>query len=186
MTVYATLLRGVNVGSKNRIKMADLQRTLESIGLGKVETYIQSGNIIFESSQEEEALQKMMELEIKRTFSLTIHAVLRSAGELEELIRNLPFSQEEINQAEKRNTEGESLYAALLSKAPSSDKIDALNKYRTTADEYQIRGRDVYLLLGHSIRKSKLAGSLQTLDEAVTARNWNTLTKLVELVRKRP
>jgi uncharacterized protein (DUF1697 family) len=185
MTVYVALLRGVNVGAKNRLKMADLQHTLEAIGLGKVETYIQSGNLIFQSNQTEEALREKIELEIKLGFGLTISVVLRSADELEQLIRNCPFTEDEIKQAEKANTEGESLYVAMLPKAPLKEKIEPLNKYVTSEDKFQIKNRDLYLLLSHSSRNSKLAGNLQKLNEPVTVRNWNTIQKLDEIAKAR-
>jgi uncharacterized protein (DUF1697 family) len=183
MTVYVALLRGVNVGAKNRIKMADLQRTLEVAGLGKVETYIQSGNIIFESSEGEEAVQLKIEGAIKETFGPTISTVLRSAEELSQLIQNCPFTEKEIHEAEAANTEGESLYVALLQKAPQ--KTEILNKYVTPDDAYQIRNRDLYLLLKHSIRNSKLAGALDKLGVPLTVRNYNTIQKLEEIAKAR-
>ncbi|HSV50289.1 MAG TPA: DUF1697 domain-containing protein, partial [Candidatus Acidoferrales bacterium] len=149
MTVYVALLRGVNVGAKNRLKMADLQSTLEAAGLGHVETYIQSGNLIFQSSQTEEALREKIEFEIKRGFGLTINVVLRSAEELAQLIRNCPFTDEEIKETEKANTEGESVYVALLPRVPLKEKSEVLNRYVTPEDRYQIRNRDIYLLLRH-------------------------------------
>jgi uncharacterized protein (DUF1697 family) len=185
MTVYVALLRGVNVGAKNRIKMADLQRALEACGLGKVETYIQSGNIIFESNESEEAIRLKIEDTIKQSFGLTISTVLRSAEELSQLIQNCPFTEKEIREAEAANTEGESLYVALLQKAPPKEKTETLNRYITPDDAYQIRNRDIYLLLKHSIRNSKLAGALDKLGVQVTVRNWNTIQKLAELAKAR-
>jgi uncharacterized protein (DUF1697 family) len=185
MTVYIALLRGVNVGAKNRIKMADLQQTLEAAGLGKVETYIQSGNIIFESNEGEEAVQLKIEGTIKQSFGLNISTVLRSAEELSQLIQNCPFTEKEIREAEAANTEGESLYIALLQKTPPKEKTEKLTRYTTPDDTYQIRNRDIYLLLKHSIRNSKLAVALDKLGAPITVRNYNTIQKLQEMAKAR-
>jgi uncharacterized protein (DUF1697 family) len=185
MTVYVALLRGVNVGSKNRIKMADLQRSLEVAGLGKVETYIQSGNIIFESSEGEETVRLKIEGTIKQAFGLIIGTVVRSTDELTQLIQNCPFTPNEIRQAEAANTEGESLYIVLLQTAPQKEKTQTLNKYSTPEDAYQIRNRDIYLLLKHSIRNSKLAAKIDKIGVPLTVRNFNTIQKLNELANAR-
>jgi uncharacterized protein (DUF1697 family) len=183
MTVYIALLRGVNVGAKNRIKMADLKKALESANLGNVETYIQSGNIILESTEEEEAVRLKIEKTIKQSFGLNISTIVRSAEELMQLIQNCPFTQQEISQAEASNTEGDSLYIALVQKAPP--KTETLNKYVTPDDAYQIRNRNIYLLLKHSIRNSKLAGALDRLGVPLTVRNYNTIQKLDEIANAR-
>lgn len=185
MTVYVALLRGVNVGSKNRVKMADLKQALEAAGLEKVETYIQSGNLIFESNENEEAVRLKIEGAIKQAFGLTISTVLRSAEELTQLIQNCPFTEQEIKQAEAANTEGESLYIALLQKASPKEKAEALNRYVAPDDSYKIRSRDLYLLLKHSIRHSKLAAALDKIGVPLTIRNYNTIQKLAEIAQAR-
>jgi uncharacterized protein (DUF1697 family) len=185
MTVYVALLRGVNVGSKNRIKMAELKQALEAAGLEKVETYIQSGNLIFESNESEEALRLKIEGTIKQAFGLTISTVIRTSDELTQLIQNCLFTEQEIKQAEAANTEGESLYIALLQEAPKKEKTENINRYITPEDAYQIRNRDIYLLLKHSIRNSKLAGALDKLGIPLTVRNWNTIQKLDQLAKTR-
>ena len=185
MTVYVALLRGVNVGATNRIKMADLQKALEAAGLRYFETYIQSGNLIFERSEDEDAVRLKIEGTIKQAFGLTISTVVRSADELTQLIQNCPFTEEEISQAEAANTEGESLYIALLQKAPLKEKTENLNRYITPDDSFQIRNRDIYLLLKHSIRNSKLAGALDKLGVSLTVRNYNTIQKLDEIANAR-
>lgn len=185
MAVFIALLRGINVGGKNRIKMTDLKHMLESMGLIRVETYIQSGNVIFESNENEDALREKIECEIERNFGFPAVVVLRTAAELEQLIRDCPFSEEEVTQAELSNSEGESLYVSLLTRAPSQEKIEHLNTFRSEDDEYRIKNRDMYLLFRHSIRNSKLANNLQKLDAPATVRNWKTINKLQELAESR-
>lgn len=180
MTVYIALLRGINVGGKNKIKMAELKQMFESLGFKQVQTYIQSGNVLFESNETESALREKIEKEIKKEFGLTIPVVLRTADELNRIANNCPFTEEEIQLA-KSTGEAESLYVAMLSEVPSQTGIEKLQKYSNEEEKYQIAGRDIYLLFHHSIRNSKLASSLDKIGVYVTVRNWNTINKLVEL-----
>lgn len=182
MTTYIGLLRGINVGGKNVIKMAELKRVFEAIGLHEVQTYIQSGNVLFKSNEKEESLQKKLEREIKKSFGFSVTVVLRTASELKRIIENCPFSEEEVSEAAS-SSEAESQYMALLTHAPSQEKIEHLNAFRTKNDEYRIIGRDIFLLFHHSIRDSKLANNLYQLNVPVTVRNWKTINKLAELAK---
>jgi uncharacterized protein (DUF1697 family) len=179
MSVYIALLRGINVGGKNMIKMADLKKTFESLGLKQVQTYIQSGNVLFLSQQEELPLRKKIESGIESAFGFKTAVVLRTAGDLEHLIQDCPFSEKEITGA--ASPDYETLYTALLTYAPDIKQAAYLDEYATPADRYIIIGRDVYLLLGHSIRDSKLATNLHRLDATATVRNYKTMRKLTGL-----
>ncbi|ATW23569.1 DUF1697 domain-containing protein [Candidatus Formimonas warabiya] len=185
MTIYIALLRGINVGGKNKVKMPDLKRIFEAMGFSRVETYIQSGNVLFESNEKEDTLGKKIEDEIKKNFGFSVAVVLRTAAELEWMIRACPFSEEEIREAESSNSEGESLYVSLLTQAPTQEKIEYLDTFKSESDEYRIINRDMYLLFRHSIRNSKLANHLQKLDVPATVRNWKTINKLYTFVKDR-
>jgi uncharacterized protein (DUF1697 family) len=182
MTVYIALLRGINVGGKNIIKMADLKRVFESIGLYEVKTYIQSGNVLFKSNEVEESLCNKIEQEIKVVFGIAVKVILRTSAELEQIISNCPFSQEEVTEAETLS-QVESLYVALLTHKPLKENIEGIDVYRSESDKYQIAGREVYLLFQHSIRNSKLANNLYKLNVPATVRNWKTLSKLAALAK---
>ncbi|MBC8061089.1 MAG: DUF1697 domain-containing protein [Clostridiaceae bacterium] len=182
MTVYIAFLRGINVGGKNIIKMQDLKRVLEKIGFCDVQTYIQSGNVLFKSNEEKEPLLKKIEYEIELAFGFSVRVVLRTAEELEQIIKNCPFSESEILEAEA-SSEAESLYVCLLAHVPLQEKIQQLNAYRTESDEYRIVGREVFLLFHRSIRNSKLANNLHKLDVPTTVRNWKTINKVAVLAR---
>lgn len=187
MITYIALLRGINVGGKNKVKMAELKAMFEAIGFSRVETYIQSGNVVFEAEEEEteEALRRKIEGEFARVFGFPVIIVLRSADEWERIIRECPFSEAEIKEAESANDEGESMYVALLLQEPSQEKAEQLAAIKSRSDECRISGRDTYLLLRQSIRNSKLAINLQKLDVAVTVRNWKTMNKLFDMVKAR-
>lgn len=183
MPIYIGLLRGINVGGKNKIKMADLRAMLEAMGFERVQTYIQSGNVLFESADEEKTVQAQMEQKIAETFGFTISVILRSAEELKQIVENCPFTAEEVAEAEAMS-QVESLYVAMLPEAPPQAGVERTLTYCTDNDKMHISGRDVYLLYRHSIRDSKLASNLHRLQVPVTVRNWNTMNKLLSLADK--
>lgn len=180
-TIYIAFLRGINVGGKNKIKMADLKSALENIGLEHVQTYIQSGNILFESAEDELSLRGRIEHEIAAVFGITLTVVMRTAEELERIVSHCPFSPEIVAET-AHAAEGESLYVAMLPVAPTTSGIEKLEAANNGDDQYQIEGRDVYLLFRQSIRNAKLSVNLQKLGVPATVRNWNTMNKLFGLV----
>jgi len=182
MHIYIALLRGINVGGKNIIKMADLKKIFEALGLCNVQTYIQSGNVIFKSKENEEVLRKKIEEEIELVFGYSVAVVLRTADELEQIINNCPYTEEEAAEATALS-KSESLYVALLGSVPLQENIHSLHKYKTEDDEYEVLGKEVFLLFRNSIRNSKLANNLQKLEVPTTVRNWKTINKLHELAK---
>lgn len=182
MNIYIALLRGINVGGKNIIKMADLKKAFEDLGLNEVKTYIQSGNVLFKSDEEEETLRKKIEHKIETTFEMCIHVVLRTAEEFESIIKSCPFTEEEIQLAQSTSV-GESLYVALLTQEPLQERVEKLLTYKNLKEQCEIKGREVFLLFHESILKSKLANNLQKLEIPSTVRNWKTINKLSSLAK---
>lgn len=174
MTVYAALLRGINVGGHNKIKMADLRKAFEELGLLKVKTYIQSGNVLFESEEDNRHIREKLEDKIKNEFGFEVPVALRTLKELEELIKNCPFPSDAL-------LEEESIHIAFLTELPSDVGIQKLQEVYSGEDQYKIVGKDVYLFFRQSIRNSKLAAQLPKLGVPATVRNWNTVNKLVSM-----
>ena len=185
MTTYLALLRGVNVGTANRIKMDDLRRLFEQVGCTRVETYIQSGNVLFESPDAEADIVRKTEAALLEGANIRTSVVIRSAEELRLAVAQLPFSAEEIDVATARNTEGESLYVLFAAVPPKTKALEKVAKPGESQDEYRVVGRETYLLLSQSIRTSKLAVRLQNALSPVTARNWNTTLQLLERINAR-
>lgn len=181
MRVYIALLRGINVGTKNRIKMSELKEFFESLGFTSVKTYIQSGNVIFKSDLDENEIKEQLESNFEKRFDFSTKMILRSSEELNNIIKNLPFSEEDIKKAES-TSEGESLYVSLMHESPLEENIKLLEAYKNEHDKYEVIGREVYLLFGKSIRNSKLATNLAKLKVTDTVRNWKTLSKLLSIV----
>ena len=182
MTINIALLRGINVGGHNKIKMADLRQMFEMLGFSRVQTYIQSGNVLFESDDSEQSLIKRIQEEIDKVFGFSINVVIRTAAELEWITNNCPFTEEAVAEA-KTTSDGESLYVSLLQDKPSQDGIDRLAAYKSDNDEFLIEGREVYLLFRRGVRNTKLANNLQKLEVPSTMRNWKTINKLSLLAK---
>ncbi|MGG3467673.1 DUF1697 domain-containing protein [Neobacillus pocheonensis] len=176
MAIYIALLRGINVGGHNKIKMADLKSLLEDMGLHKVKTYIQSGNVLFESSETVESLSRQLEEEIQKTFGFPVPVILRTASEYERIIQDCPYSTETLK-------EGESIQIAFLGGEPSHEGINHLQNFESGRDECKVIGKEVYLFFCQSIRDSKLATQLPKLGVPATVRNWNTVMKLDTLAK---
>ncbi len=182
MTTYAGFLRGINVGGKNVIKMTDLKHTLQSLGLSKVQTYIQSGNVLFQSGEGEKKLRGKIETTIQTAFGFPVVVILRTLEDLKQIIAECPFPSEDVALAQASN-EFQCLYVALLDRAPLSEELSQVNVYQSEADQYRTIGRDIFILVHHSIRDSKLAANLDKLTIPITLRNWKTISKLVDLAK---
>ena len=181
MIKYVALLRGINVGGHNKIKMADLREALIPLGLQNIRTYIQSGNILFESSESEEILHKQIQETIQTVFGITSTVMMRSAEELQHIVNNCPFSQQDIADA-SATAIGESLHVAFLSAAPTEENGDKLLSYANDKERCVIIGREVYLLFSDSIRNAKLSQQLPKLEVPATVRNWKTMMKFATMI----
>jgi uncharacterized protein (DUF1697 family) len=179
---YALLLRGINVGQKTKVPMADLRETLTGIGLTNVRTLLNSGNALFTSELDEGVLEEEIKRALEDRFQVPIPALVRRAEEIRAVMDGLPFSSEEIECAQASAGDAESLYVAFLS-APLSEeartRLDALVKPGETV---RILGRTLYLLLEHSIRECKVFSGMDRLDSRATVRNFNTVRKMDALM----
>jgi len=158
--------------------MIDLKHMFESMGLKMIQTYIQSGNVLFISDKDEVYLRKMIQREILIIFGFVVPVVLRTSTELNQIISNCPFSKDKIMEAELPLV-NESLFLSFLKEIPSLDKVETLNQYIDEGDEFKIIGRDIFLLFPHHrIRDSKLIRNMHNIDINATVRNWKTINKL--------
>lgn len=182
MTIYIALLRGINLGGHNKIKMAELKSMFQSMGCNRVQTYIQSGNVLFESAEDADLLRQRIEQEIEKVFSIALTVVLRTSLELERIIENCPFPAVVLKEAEA-STEVETLYVSLLLGLPAQEGIEQLTMFASEIDEFRIQDWEVYLLLREGVRNSKLANNLFKLNVPSTMRNWKTINKLNALAK---
>ncbi len=183
MTIYIALLRGINVGGHNKIIMAQLKSSLEQLALQNIRTYIQSGNIIFESNESEEDLQTKIQEKFHEDFDIFTTVVIRNAEQLLQIVRQCPFSEQKITEA-SISCKGECLHVALLPTSPTKANRENYLTYANTKELAVIQGRDIYLLFYDSIRNSKIGSKLDVLGVPATVRNWKTLSKLIEMVEE--
>lgn len=176
MRTYIALLRGINVGGHRLIKMANLKTMFEALGFGGVQTYIQSGNVVFQADEAEQPLREGIERRIAETFGFPVTVALRTHNELARVITACPFAPDAL-------AEGDRLYVALLAEAPESAGIERLVASNTEPDEFRVLGREVYLLYRQNMRESQLTNNLveSRLGVPATSRNWRTLTTLAAM-----
>jgi uncharacterized protein (DUF1697 family) len=173
---YVALLRGINVGGKNKLPMRDLAALFTDAGCRRVRTYIQSGNVVFEARPSvADRLPHDIATRIDRAFALRVPVVLRAARELDEVVRGNPFLA--------RGAEAEALHVMFLADLPAPGAVSALDANRSPPDEFAVIGREVYLRCPFGIGRSKLTnGYFDTkLTTTSTCRNWRTVLSLVEL-----
>ena len=171
MTAYVALLRGVNLVGNSTLKMADLKAIAGDLGLGKVRTYIVSGNLLFTSDHPEEKLRLMLERELRRHMSKDVRVMLRTADEMEEVVGANPFTDRPQNRVQ----------AFFMNEPPPPDVLAAV---RNKADDEGIAtgAREVFVAYGEKgIGRSRLR---IPAAEAGTARNMNTVAKLAVLARE--
>lgn len=176
MQIYIALLRGVNVNGKNIIKMADLKSLFEEMGFAGVQTYIQSGNVLFNAAQDADDLVELIEKGIQTRFGIEVPVILRTASDLERLIANCPYPVSNL-------AEGETVHVAFLTDTPKQEGASRLEPYRSETEDFVIAGKDVYMLFRKSFHVSKLPVQMKKLGVSATLRNWRTVNKLSDLAK---
>jgi uncharacterized protein (DUF1697 family) len=174
---YLALLRGVNVGGKNKLPMKDLAAMFVEAGCADVRTFIQSGNVVFRADAAlSRRVPDLVAAQITERFGYRTPVVLRSTEQLREVIRSNPFLEEGADE--------NWLYVMFLAGAPSAAAVASLDPQRSPGDSFVVRGRDVYLRLPNGSADSKLTNAYfdSKLATVSTARNWRTTTKLLELM----
>lgn len=182
MAPYVVLLRGINVGKGNRMKMDDLKVTAGKVGAGHVRTYIQSGNIVLESALSADGLKAALERAIAEDFGVKLEVFVRTAEQWDRLIAGCPFAHGELK-------EGESIHLLLTADPVTELQREQLANASTGRDRYVAGEREIYFFFAQSMLDSPLAVGLtksakgSTLTKGTTMRNWNTVVKLQAMLR---
>jgi uncharacterized protein (DUF1697 family) len=177
MPVIISMLRGVNVGGHNKIKMDALKALYESLKFDSVETHIQSGNVIFRTKEKNiAALTKRIQDAIERKFGFRPDVFLRTASEMREAITRNPF-------AKRRNIDPSRLLVTFLAAEPSAEGRANLLKINMAPDEVRIDSRELYAYYPNGLARPKVpwAKIERTLKTSGTGRNWNSVNKLLEI-----
>ncbi|WP_344079323.1 DUF1697 domain-containing protein [Streptomyces crystallinus] len=177
-TMYAALLRGINVGGTKKVPMAELRALLTELGHGSVRTYLNSGNAVFSSdSPDPDALAGDLERAIEKHFGFRVACMVRTGGYLQAVVDACPFPADEL--------EGRQLHATFFSQPVDPERFAGLDPKAFLPDAFRLGDRVLYLYAPDGIGRSKLAEALAkpALLKGVeaTARNWNTVKALVEM-----
>jgi uncharacterized protein (DUF1697 family) len=174
-TTYAALLRGINLGARNRVAMADLRGLVEELGGVDVRTYVQSGNVVFRSDRASAELEQAMERAVERELGHDVRVVIRTERQLRDLVANNPF----LGPKMRRN----SLYVTFLAEKPDQKRVWRLRERDFGPERWELMGGDVCLCLPNGYGRVKLSNAMleRQLGVAATTRNWRTVTALAEL-----
>jgi uncharacterized protein (DUF1697 family) len=178
MTVYVSMLRAVNVGGTSRIKMDALRAVYESIGLKDVRTLLQSGNVVFRSAiADRQKLVKRIRQEIERQLELDVEVILRTLAEIASIVERGPVLSPRADSAK--------LHVMFLADVPDAGAQAALAKWHKGPEMLEMRGPEIYLYYPEGVGRSKLSGAVieSKLNTSGTARNWNTLQKVLDTAR---
>lgn len=176
-TTYVALLRAVNVGGRNLVRMADLRACVGGLGFTDAETLLQSGNVVFRGPPRSPAnLESMLDREFERRLHLTTEVFIRTADEWRALIRANPFPAE-------AKTDPGHLLLLTLKRAPTAGQIAALRAGVVGRERVSAKGRALYAVYPDGAGRSRLTIALieRHLDTRTTGRNWNTVAKLATL-----
>ena len=177
MQTFIALLRAVNVGGTGKIAMADLRALLKDLGHRNAETYIQSGNAVFDANGKAERIARDLASVLEKHMGAPVGVMIRTNEDLCKVIKENPFAAEAA-------ADGARVYACFLGGlAPSSAKAaldEIVAKYPVRRDRFHLTGHTLYLHLPEGAAETKFSG--RPLDRALgvmaTARNWNTVLKL--------
>jgi uncharacterized protein (DUF1697 family) len=176
MTCYALLLRGVNVGTKNSLPMAELRAMLTKIGCTDVQTYVQSGNAVFGTKLSKAALTKAIEQALAAYMGRPIATTLRTLNQMKAIVERNPFANVATKPAY--------LCVTFLSHAPTKEEAAPLHARDWKPELFEVSGQEIYTWHPNGQGRSPLAAALGRLSlrGAVTTRNWNTVQKLVQML----
>lgn len=178
---YIALLRGINVGGKRKLLMADLKAIFLKLGFSNTITYIQSGNVVFESDKKKNniALAQMIEIAILEPFKLDVPVMVRKASEWKQIILDNTFLKDKSISIER-------LHLTLLDKYPEKPQIDDLKQMVLDSEKFEVIGQHIFLCCKDKFSsKSKMTNTLfeKKFECKSTNRNWRTVMKLSDLIQ---
>jgi uncharacterized protein (DUF1697 family) len=175
---HVALLRGINVGGKNRLPMKDLAALFEGAGATEVSTYIQSGNVVYRVSKAQaRRIGSEVSREIREQHGLDVPVVTRSSDEFAELARRHPLS---------KGADPKSLHVVFLTEVPDRTRVLELDAERSPPDRFEVKGREVYLNCPNGVARSKLTNAYfdRVLGTTSTVRNWRTVGELLSMLQR--
>jgi uncharacterized protein (DUF1697 family) len=175
MNTFIALLRGINVGGNNKLPMHELVSLLEGLGLQKVKTYIQSGNIVFQSEQADPAqLSQAITGAIRQGHGFAPYTLILDSQALQAAMAANPFPEGEA--------EPKSLHLFFMDRSPQAFDTAALERVKTASERYRLIDKVFYLHTPDGIGRSKLAEIAgKGWGANITARNWRTVNEIMAM-----
>lgn len=170
MTSFVALLRGINVGGKRMLPMKELTRLFTKAGATNVQTYLQSGNVVFEAKAAASIVERARAA-IEKQFGFDVPMVVRSGEALQAVVASSPFD------------DVEHVHVVFLGDSPTAAQVKALDPNRSPGDRFVVRGGDVFLHLPNGVARTKLNNAWfdSQLKTVSTVRNWRTVLELARL-----
>jgi uncharacterized protein (DUF1697 family) len=175
------MLRGINVSGQKKIRMAELRDLYESLNLVNVETYVQSGNVVFDSTEGDASeLAGLIETQIEKSFGYAVPTFIRDASDFQRIIDGNPFLK-------KRNEEPAKLYVTFLYSSPSDSKLSNLAIPSNETAEFSIGDKEAFLFCPNGYGRTKLSNNFfeRKLGVPATTRNWKTVNALHKMASER-
>jgi len=180
MPVLISLLRGINVGGHAVVKMDALRNLYRSLKLEDPQTYLQSGNVIFKSAERDlQRVADQIQKAIVKKFACCPEVILRATEEMRAIVSRNPFR-------DRSDIEPNKLLVSFLAGRPAKDASENLRLLASGPEELHLLNREVYIYFPNGVGRSKLPWSRldKVLKTPGTARNWNSVTKLLEIAEK--
>lgn len=177
MTVYVSLLRGINVGGHKKIKMAELRALYSRLGLADVRSLLQSGNVIFRSDGGPNSVREGIEAAIESAYGFRVDVILRRADEFAAALAQHPFNEAELAEPAK-------VALHFLAQMVDETQLAELPAKYIQAERLTLRGDTLYIFFAEGMGRSKLSNAVieKALRTNGTTRNWNTCNKILKLI----
>jgi uncharacterized protein (DUF1697 family) len=175
MPVFIAMLRGVNVGG-NTLKMDRLREVCSELGFKNIKTYVQSGNVVFESDRAATSIARLMEKRLANECRLAPSVIVRTPAEMRKVIAGNPFLKE-------KGIDPNRLYVTFLAEPASKDGKATLAAIKSGPDRFHLAGKDIYLHCPVAYGETKLSNNAiqKVLGITATSRNWKTVMTLAEM-----
>jgi len=181
MNTFISMLRGINVSGQKKIQIVELRKLYESLNLVNIETYVQSGNVVFDSTEQDALkLAGLIEGQIEKSFGYAVPVFIRDKKDFQRIIKSNPFLVE-------RNEDSAKLHVTFLYSSPSELKLSSLAITSVETAEFSIGDKEIFLFCPNGYGKTKLSNSFfeKILDMPATTRNWKTVTTLYKMAKQK-
>lgn len=177
MPTFISILRGINVSGQKLIKMEALKELYEKLGFTSIQTYIQSGNVVFRSENSDPvSLEKMISQQIQKSTGFEVPVIVLGIEELTEIINKNPFIHDKTKDISL-------LHVTVLAGSPQLVNFDKLNEKKSMGEEFAWIGRAIYLYCPVGYGRTKLTNTFleKTLKVSATTRSWKTTLELLRI-----